>query len=104
MFVEFRNVDPANENSVVSYELTSFNQPSGGLNARGSDGYFRVERLTLSRFRLRSGLIAYRVGRVLATAQQTLDEKSEPARTKGPPPGARFRFRSQPARRLSRNS
>lgn len=27
---------PANENSVVSYELTSFNQPSGGLNARGS--------------------------------------------------------------------
>jgi len=36
MFVEFRNVDPANENSVVSYELASFNQPSGGLNARGS--------------------------------------------------------------------
>jgi hypothetical protein len=31
MFVEFRNVDPANENSVVSYELTSFNQPSGAV-------------------------------------------------------------------------
>jgi hypothetical protein len=96
MFVEFRNVDPANENSVVSYELkTSFNQPSGGLNARPR------------RTRVPRGSVPEafdRVGRVLATAQQTLDEKSEPARTKGPPPGARFRFRSQPARRLSRNS
>ena len=54
MFVEFRNVNRANENSVVSYELTSFNQPSGGLNARAGRPVpdrrpavlpFRVERL-----------------------------------------------------------
>jgi hypothetical protein len=48
MFVEFRNVDRANENSVVSYELTSFNQPSGGLNARP-----RRTRVDAVRFRKR---------------------------------------------------
>jgi hypothetical protein len=52
MFVEFRNVDRANENSVVSYELTSFNQPSGAVLTHARvDRYgprfvpFRVERL-----------------------------------------------------------